>query len=411
MDLKVYEGYKHNSVGENKTTKNDAQNLSAFNQAFKTPGAQTVVKNTNNKPRIAMFIDVDNVGISRENLLEIIFYINGKYQIEQCRLYGFSDESLPGIREIAGEYNLTTIGKMKFKQTGVNCLDSRLLIDAYECASNNRQKIDMIFLWCYPCDLSELFEKMIALGVNTSTIDNSIFDCKNKFVSQTFKLYSPYNFSLEQSTYGKVRNQPAEIEPNENIEKTVNANNNQNLQSINEVKSQPQEASAVADTSLTSSNTINEANQTAVPEPVAEKPAEIKNESPKDETTKPSILDDDFVPPVLPRRTIVERSNPNAPKKEPKPEDESISENTDESDTSTRNGEDDSSATSLVEEIARKLNLPVPNGDDISREMEQFEEQKEINSNLIMDLLKKAGFEDLIDGEKSLKYEDTIGDL
>ena len=67
---------------------------------------------------------------------------------------------------------------------------------------------------------------MIALGVNTSTVDNSIFDCKNKFVSQTFKLYSPYNFSLEQSTYGKVRNQPAEIEPNENIEKTVNVNTN-----------------------------------------------------------------------------------------------------------------------------------------------------------------------------------------
>ena len=148
-----------------------------------------------------------------------------------------------------------------------------------------------------------------------------------------------------------------------------------------------------------------------MPEPVAEKTAEIKNESPKDETTKPSILDDDFVPPVLPRRTIVERSNPNAPKKEPKPEDESTSENTDESDTSTGNGEDDSSATSLVEEIARKLNLQMPTAEEISNDMEEFEKMSNAKNDMLLDLLKQSGFSNLLEDENTLKYEDTIGDL
>ena len=124
MDLKVYEGYKQTSTSNVTQVKQTAQTLSSFSQAFKTPGAQAITRN-NTKPRIAMFIDVDNAGISRENLLEIIFYANGKYQIDQCRLYGFSDETLPGIREIAAEYNVTTIGKMKFKQNDKDYTEKR----------------------------------------------------------------------------------------------------------------------------------------------------------------------------------------------------------------------------------------------------------------------------------------------
>ncbi len=377
MEQKVYEGYKKTSTSKS-SKKDDAQTLTSTKttsskKSANTPSVRSAKKSTVSKPRIAMFIDVDNVGISRENLLEILFFINGKYQIEQCKLYGFSEDTLPGIREIASEYNMTTIGKMKFKQTGVNCLDSRLLIDAYECAENNKQKIDMIFIWCYPCDLEQLFEKIVNLGVNTSIIDNSVFDCKNKFVSQTFKLYSPYNFTLEQSTYGKVQNQPSQIAPNNKIEPTVNRNPNIQTSSVSSAQSQLQ-------------STPNQPQ---------------------------SIFSENAVPPTLPRRTILEKSNPNTPKKD---EQDSVNKEQQELQEEPKQEEQTNETTenkpsSLVEEIARKLNLQMPTEDEIAKDMEEFEKISTSNNDMLMDLLKQAGFGNLLEDENTLKYEDTIGDL
>ncbi len=353
MEKKVYEGYKRTS-SSGKSTKakltaaedSTAEKSASPKKTTKNPGVKPANKSAASKPRIAMFIDVDNVGISRENLLEILFYANGKYQIELCKLYGFSDDTLPGIRDIAAEYNVVTVGRMKFKPAGTNCLDSRLLIDAYECALNNRQKIDMIFLWSYPCDLAELFEKMVALGVNTATIDNPIFDCKNKFVSQAFKLYSPYNFGASRSMYGKVQNEPSNIAPSDNIEPTSNMD-------------QAPSAAATAQS----------------------QPAPING----------------VIPPVLPRRTIPERSNPNAPKPQ----------------AETNPEESEDKPTSLVEEIARKLNIPMPSNEELLDEMERLEnaQNEDDDAGVFMNMLKQAGFDDLLGGKKTVKYEDTIGDL
>lgn len=366
MELKVYEGYKPTSSKRKSTATSavdgDSVTLAQEVTKTKTPSVKIAGKTGLDKPKIALFIDVDNAEISRENLLEILFYVNGKFQIELCKLYGFSDETLPGIREIATSYNVSTIGKMKFKQPGINCLDSRLLIDAYECALNNQQKVDMIFVWCYPCDLSELFEKILNLGVSTATIDNSVFDCKNKFVSQTFKLYSQYNFSFEQSMYGKVKNEPSKIAPSETV-----------------------------DNPKTLANVDNQVNNSVTPvNQVADKTTNEDSQQSK----QPTMIDG-VIPPVLPRRSIPERSNPNAPKKQ-------------EPETSDENNDQPSS---LVEEIARKLNLAMPSDEEISNEMKQIEEKKEANSNLLMDMLRQAGFDDLLGEKKTLKYEDTIGDL
>lgn len=350
MENKVYEGYKRTSTVK-KTTKKATIPNGETSVEDKTPKARTTRKSSSSKPHIALFIDVDNVGISRENLLEILFYVNGKYQIEQCRLYGFSDDTLPGIREIATEYNMTTIGKMKFKQAGVNCLDSRLLIDAYECAVNNRQKIDMLFVWCYPCDLTEFFEKITELGVNTATIEHEAFDCKNKYTSQTFKLYSQYDFTLDQSTYGKIRNNPANVAPSETIERNISQENSTNQNSSVEQRT--------------------------------------------------SIFENGAVPPVLPRRTILERSNSNSPKKVESNDQPVV----------TESAESDS----LVDEIARKLNLPIPSEDELNEEMQRLERQVEreqdSKNSFIQELLDKTGLADFIDGKKDDKYEDTIGDL
>lgn len=361
MEKKVYEGYKRTSsvktAAETSATETlpRAKNTTAPKEPKKRTTARMAGKSATTKPRLAMFIDVDNTGITRENLLEILFFANGKFQIELCKLYGFSDDTLPGIRDFAAEYNVTTIGKMKFKQAGINSLDSRLLVDAYECALNNKNKIDMIFVWCYPCDLENLFEKIVNLGINTATIDNSIFDCKNKFVSQTFKLYSPYHFTLEQSTYGKIKNEPANIEPSTNLESIPNPT------------------------------------QPAVPAPT--QPVSEPTNNTETAPTQPVMIDG-VVPPVLPRRQILERSNPNAPKMTPESE--------------TKPTVEDSQSSSLVEEIARKLNLDIPTGDNAGSESV---DNAPSTSELFMSMLKQAGFDEYLDRDKPLKYEDTIGDL
>ncbi len=381
MEKKVYEGFKRtslntNDITENSTVEKTSSTVKKTSASTKTPKepkrtttARMAGRSALSKPRLAMFIDVDNAGISRENLLEILFYANGKFQIELCKLYGFNEETLPGIRDFASEYNVTTVGKMMFKQPGVNCLDSRLLLDAYECALNNKNKIDLIFVWCYPCDLEELFEKIVNLGVNTATIDNSIFDCKNKFVSQTFKLYSPYNFTVEQRTYGKVKNESSNIVPN-NIEIAL--------------------APEVSEVSTTTADMSTSTVQTPTLPAESETPAPIN-------TTKPSIFDENVVPPVLPRRQIVERSNSNRPSMPATTES-----NTETSAEMIDIETDSSQPTSLVEEIARKLNIDINTNEDESN-------QPSLASELFMNMLKQVGFDN--DTSRPLKYEDTIGDL
>lgn len=394
-EKKVYEGYKRTSSSSQSAKTKSAspkvlavakKTISTKKTTSKSTNAKPVSKIVASKPRIAMFIDVDNAGISRENLLEILFYANGKYKIEICKLYGFSDTTLPGIRDIANEYNVITVGKMKFKQPNVNCLDSRLLIDAYECALNNKNKIDTIFLWCYPCDLADLFEKIIALGINTAIINNNIFDCKNKFVSQTFKLYSPYNLEFSQSTYGKVKNESS----NSLTNKTENTQT-----SITELKTDNQEV-------------VNQEHTTMI---------------------------DGVIPPVLPRRSIPERSNTTSlnpkPKQtesqpeiinesESKTEIEPVTENKFESEDAHKEKseeiqesvteETDVAPKSLVEEIARKLNLQIPSNEELEAQANNTENISSTNSSIFMDMLKQAGLDGFME-EKELKYEDTIGDL
>ena len=73
--------------------------------------------------------------------------------------------------------------------------------------------------------------------------------------------------------------------------------------------------------------------------------------------------------------------------------------------------EETNSPSSMVEEIARKLNLPVLPPEEMDEDMEELEEEKQKANNLFVDLLKQTGLGGFGDEEKSLKYEDTIGDL
>lgn len=338
----------------------------------KTAIATPVAKKSNSKTKqsMALFIDVDNVGISRENLLEILFFVNGKYNVELCKLYGFNEETLPGIKEIADDYNLTTVGKMKFKTPGENCLDPRLLIDAYECAVNNANCIDCIFVWCYPCDLGHLFEKIVSLGIATATIDNRAFDCKNKYVSQVFKIYSPYNFALDTPMYGQVQNLTPEqvatvalpVEP--------------------EPEPQPHEIAPKIEPVETSS----------LPNPP------VENNAPRPTVQVPDDLEtlDGKPIPVLPRREVLERHSPQQAAAKPAQSAPDADEG-------------------IVDMISQKLNIFNSEPDLAPARMAAYDTNNNPKSTentvSLIDVMRKAGVLGDIDDNKPKKYEDTIGDL
>lgn len=321
-------------------------------------------KKNSTKPNIALFIDVDNVGISRENLLEILFFVSGKYNVELCKLYGFSEDTLPGIKEIASDYNLITVGKMKFKTVGQNCLDSRILVDAYECAIKNAKTLDTIFVWCYPCDLAECFEKIIEQGVATATIDSRVFDCKNKFVSQTFKLYSAYTFGGNNQMYGQVQNSPTPTPI---------------------MPAEPEPQNKTTPTTATS--------ETAMPETISALTSPAETNSVADNNELESF--DNQPVPVLPRREIAERTSKPAQEKQPIDELDAIA-------------AEINPAESIVDAISRKLNITRPNLAEVEQEMAERKEVTETIS--LLDMIKKAGIID-DDTDKPQKYEDTIGDL
>jgi hypothetical protein len=153
------------------------------------------------KSRIAMFVDVDNLDISRDNLMELLSILQNKGEIIFAKLYGYDSECADKFGETVKQNALQTVGKMKYKTALMPTVDTRLILDAQEFAAKNVGVVDMIFVWCYPCDLSNFFSRIIDMGIATATIDNPAFDCDNKFVSQKIKLFSPFEVDDDDDNY------------------------------------------------------------------------------------------------------------------------------------------------------------------------------------------------------------------
>jgi hypothetical protein len=144
------------------------------------------------KSRVALFIDIDGTNISRDNLEELFYTVTARQQILFAKIYGYGEDKAE-FDDIIQKYNVQVAGKLDSKSMYGNRIDPRVLLDAYECASKNKSVLDTVFVWCAPCELSYMFERIIKLGVATATIDNPYFDCNNQWTSTKIKLFSPYS--------------------------------------------------------------------------------------------------------------------------------------------------------------------------------------------------------------------------
>lgn len=141
---------------------------------------------------IAMFIDIDNTFATATNVLESISILRTMGNIVYGKLYGYSDSSPTEFKEVILENKFETAGKLGFKTGNTSVVDTRLLFEAVEFTRKNKFK--MVFIWTGIGELSPLFAALKELGCKTLTVNIPAFDCKNKFVDQVIKLYSPHSF-------------------------------------------------------------------------------------------------------------------------------------------------------------------------------------------------------------------------
>ena len=139
---------------------------------------------------IAMFIDIDNTNASATNVLEIISILQSYGNFCYGKLYGYTPEKTDSFREIIDENKLETAGRLRFKTDGVSVVDIRLVLESVALTQKNR--FDSVFVWAGVGELAPLFERLRELDSKTLTVDLPDFDCKNKFIDQAIKLFSPH---------------------------------------------------------------------------------------------------------------------------------------------------------------------------------------------------------------------------
>jgi len=142
-------------------------------------------------PTIAVFVDIENANVSRDNLLELFTNLKNKGTVTYGKLYGFRFDKAADFDEVVAEYRLETVGRMRFKHGDDSVVDTRLVVDAIVAAEG--RKFDFVFVWAGVGDLMTLFAHIRQLGCKVMTVDLPVFDTANKFVDSKVKLFSPHS--------------------------------------------------------------------------------------------------------------------------------------------------------------------------------------------------------------------------
>ena len=140
--------------------------------------------------KIAVFIDLDNTGITAVNLVEVLSELRRQGDVVYAKLYGYTDAKVAEFEEIVAENRLETIGRMRFKPEGVSVVDTRLVVDAIRLTTAH--KFSLVFVWAGQGDLASLFQQLKDLGARTATVDVDELDTQSKFVDQRIKLFSGF---------------------------------------------------------------------------------------------------------------------------------------------------------------------------------------------------------------------------
>lgn len=121
--------------------------------------------------KIAMFVDVDNLGLSGRQFKEIFDDVNSAGKIVYGKIYGVIDRKHKEIIDLIVNRGYDMAPPMRVKKRGSKVFDNRILIDVMETVVAN-EKIDTIAVACAPADLVPLFSKLREYGVSIMSLDN-----------------------------------------------------------------------------------------------------------------------------------------------------------------------------------------------------------------------------------------------
>lgn len=121
--------------------------------------------------KIALFVDVDNLGLSGESFRDIFDDVNSAGRIVYGKIYGVIDRKHKEIIDLIVNRGYDMAPPMRIKKRGSKVFDNRLLVDIMEIVVAN-EKIDTIAVACAPADMVPLFSKLREYGISVMSLDN-----------------------------------------------------------------------------------------------------------------------------------------------------------------------------------------------------------------------------------------------
>ncbi len=121
--------------------------------------------------KIAMFVDVDNLGLSAKQFKEITDYVSSAGKVVYGKIYGVIDRKNKEIIDCIVNRGYDMAPPMRVKKRGSKVFDNRILVDVMEIVVAN-EKIDTVAIVCAPSDLVPLFSKLREYGVSIMAMDN-----------------------------------------------------------------------------------------------------------------------------------------------------------------------------------------------------------------------------------------------
>ncbi|MBR5250780.1 MAG: NYN domain-containing protein [Clostridia bacterium] len=124
-----------------------------------------------NEINIALFIDVDNCGLTAETFNNAIAEVKERGNLVYGKVYGLSDRKHTSIITTASNLGFDTATVMRNKKRGKKDFDQRIFIDVMETVLNYNH-IDTVCIISAPTEMVYFYSKLHQLGVKVIALDN-----------------------------------------------------------------------------------------------------------------------------------------------------------------------------------------------------------------------------------------------
>lgn len=122
--------------------------------------------------KIALFMDVDNVAIDKEEYQSALYQLGEMGEVLYGKIYGITDRKNKEISNSVLSKGYEVSPPLRVKKRGSKVFDYRIIVDIMEKVLQNNT-VDTVALFAAPTDLTWLYAKLRAYGINIIALDNN----------------------------------------------------------------------------------------------------------------------------------------------------------------------------------------------------------------------------------------------